>query len=85
MRAILACACLLAGCSGLPEMPSVAKVPVAQPCLNAADAPKLPAVKSNAELGVLADEPMVLTIAAERAELLSYALKADPVIRACAK
>ena len=85
MRAILCCMAALAGCAQEPALPTVTKVPVPVPCLSAAQVPALPAVKGNAELAALPDEGLVLEIAAERLELIGYSLKADAVIRACAK
>lgn len=73
---------LLSGCSSLPELPKTTSVPVAVSCIPKL-APSLPAVKSKAELAALADEALVLTIAAERNDLLAYGQKADAVIKAC--
>ena len=81
MRLLLCCLAALAGCATEAPLPRTVEVPVRVPCVK--DAPALPAVKANAELAALGDEALVLTIAAERLELLGYALKADAVISGC--
>lgn len=79
---LLCCTAILAGCA-TTELPKVTQVPVPVPCLEAKDAPTLPATKTKVELQALADEALVLTIAAERNDLIVYGAKADAVIRAC--
>lgn len=70
---------LLAGCAQAPVSVSV---PVAVSCVPR-ETPAFPVVSTNAELSALDDGQLVLTIAAERLDLLGYAKQAEAVIRAC--
>lgn len=72
-------ACLTVGCA---TPPPTAEIPVAVSCVPPG-APDRPAVSSNPELRAMTDERLVLTIAAERLDLISYSAQADAVIRAC--
>ena len=79
MRLALLAPLLLSGC--LATTPT-AQVPVAVSCVPA-NAPTLPAVTDNAALAKLDDRKLVLVIAAERNDLLSYGVAASMVIEAC--
>ena len=68
--------------TGCSTPPPTVSVPVAISCLPAAT-PSKPATSSNAELAAMTDERLVLTIAAERLDLIFYSAKADAVIQAC--
>ena len=70
---------ILAGCATPP--PTV-EIPVAVSCLPK-NAPAKPATSTNAALKAMDDEKLVLTIAAERLDLISYAAEADAAIQAC--
>lgn len=74
---------LLAGCASNPTIQTVeVKVPVAIPCLPST-MPSKPNILANAELSKLADGPLVLEIAAERLDLLSYAAQTDAILQGC--
>lgn len=75
---ILACVLALSGCANLASvfMPT----PVA--CAPK-DSPSPPKTVSNDLLSKLDDYHMILVIAEERLELITYAAKADAVIQAC--
>ena len=79
MRLALLAPLLLSGC--LATAP-VASIPVAVSCVPAS-APTLPATTENAALAKLGDRELVLRIAAERLDLLSYSVTASMVIEAC--
>ena len=71
---------ILSGCAS--TLPATVSVPVPISCIPA-NAPSLPKITPNAELQAMPDKALVLTIAAEREDLISYSLQADAVIRAC--
>ena len=71
---------LLSGCAS--PLPQTVSVPVAVSCLPA-NVHALPAISTDAELATLQDYALVLRIAAERLDLLSYARQADAIIAAC--
>ncbi len=71
--------CLLAGCASTPTTVSV---PVAVGCLPP-NTPSAPITTSSQELKTLSDYELVLRIAAERLELLSWARQITPVLEAC--
>ena len=77
---IVASLLALVGCAASPA--KEATIPVAVQCIPS-DAPTLPQVGTNAELAAMSDHELILRIAAERLELLTYGRAADAVIRAC--
>ncbi|MDO8706728.1 MAG: hypothetical protein Q7J84_17500 [Sulfuricaulis sp.] len=68
----------LSGCAAAP----VAQIPVAVPCVPA-NAPTMPSVTENADLAKLDDRALVLRIASERLDLLSYSVQASMIVEAC--
>jgi hypothetical protein len=70
---------LLSSCASLP---TTVQVPVTVSCLPS-EVPALPPVLDNPALQRLDDATLILTIAAERLDLLSYARQAEAVISAC--
>lgn len=74
---ILAFAILTQGCAAIQAL-----LPVAVSCVPK-DAPKLPAVTPDQALKRMPDDGLVLTIAAERLELLQYSREAAAVIEGC--
>lgn len=76
---VLLAAAILSGCA---TSPTTAMIPVAASCVPA-DAPSRPAVSDNAALKALGDEQLVLTIASERLDLISWSAQAEAIISAC--
>lgn len=72
--------CLLAGCASVE--PQVVQVPVATSCLPT-QIPQIPPTKSDPELASMSDADLVLTIAAERLDLLVYSKQADALLKSC--
>ena len=68
----------MAGCATSP----IASIPVPVSCVPA-NAPTIPAVSDNAALAKLDDRALVLTIASERLDLLSYGVQAEMILTAC--
>lgn len=60
----------------------VVRVPVATTCIPSG-APTPPATSTNEALRAMPDGALILTIAAERLDLIAYAREADAVIKAC--
>ena len=79
---LLASVGILTGCVSEPTLPTVVQIPIPASCVPA-DTPEPPAIRSNAELAKLGDGELVLTIAAERLDLLGYAQAASAVIEGC--
>lgn len=74
---------LLAGCATNPTIQTVeVKVPVPVSCLPPT-LPERPKIVANAELLKLTDGALVLEIAAERLDLLSYTAQIDAILQAC--
>ncbi|HVA19017.1 MAG TPA: hypothetical protein VMU55_02455 [Solirubrobacteraceae bacterium] len=76
----------MAGCAIQPTEPRVerveVKVPVRVSCLPA-DMPAAPSVKASAQLQALDDFDLVLELAAERDDLISYVEELDAVLVGC--
>lgn len=79
MRNFLCCAAIMAlqGCAAIQAL-----LPVGISCVPK-DAPRMPPVMPNGELARLVDDVLVLTIAAERLDLLRYGKQAEAVIEGC--
>ena len=77
MRALLLCCVLLTGCESLKAL-----LPVAVSCVPR-EAPMMPPVLPDSDLRRLPDDTLVLTIAAERLDLLRYGKLAEAVISGC--
>ena len=82
-RAILIGAVLsTCSCASVPEGPKVVSVPVAVSCVPA-DTPAPPGISIPRALLALDDHRLVLTIAAERLDLIAWVRKIEPVLQAC--
>ena len=79
MRLILCCAAAMAlqGCAALAAL-----LPTFTGCAPK-DAPAMPKVSDNAALAALDDYRLVLTLAAERNDLIVYGRQADAILQAC--
>lgn len=73
-------AATLQGCAAVSAL-----LPTAVPCVNKADVPAFPKIASNEELAAMQDYALILTLGAERGELLVYARQAEPILRACSR
>ena len=71
---------IISGCAAT-STPS-ALVPVASSCLPA-QVPSMPLVRPDSELLALDDRQLVLTIASERLELISFSRQAEALLQAC--
>lgn len=78
-------ALLLAGCAGLPDAPREVKIPVATPCIEAADLPKPPVFVTDAELLAMPDAAFVIALAADRLERIKYMAVTEALLQACIK
>ena len=74
------CLILLSSCAAVPQTVSV---PVHVGCLPAEGIPTLPALTEGASLAALSDYELVLRIAAERLDLISWSRQAQVIIEAC--
>ena len=72
----------LSGCATDP-LPSVIKIPITAPCLKPEEFPKAPMVATDQQLAKMDDYDLVLTLAAEREELLSAWLYAAALLKGC--
>jgi hypothetical protein len=73
---------ILAGCA-TPQLPEVVKIPVAVPCVREAELPRPPTVVSDADLARMDDYDLVLTLAADRDELLAAWIYAAALLKGC--
>lgn len=73
---------LLAGCSSLPSAPDVVRVPVPVPCLDSA--PVRPALLSDAELLLLDDFGLVVSLARDRRLRQGYEATLEAAVAGCA-
>ena len=73
---------LLSACASAPSLPQSVSVPVPVSCLPH-EVPAVPALRPDSDLRTLDDRELVLTIASERLDLLSYARQAEVVIAGC--
>ena len=78
-RIVILLASLLAGCAAVPQ---TVTVPVAVSCIPETS-PTAPAITHPAELALLDDYALVLKLAAERLELISWSRQAEVVIQGC--
>ena len=78
-------ASLLAGCSGQPILPATVKVPVPIPCLEAAELPKLPPVRTDAEILALPDYQSVIAVWVDRIKMRDALAERDALLIACAR
>ena len=84
MRWLLASlCCIAAGCATQVQIPTVVKVPVPVPCID--KLPDAPAVVGDAELLVLDDYGLVLTLARDRATMTAAYGELRAVAQACVK
>ena len=84
MRWLLASlCCIAAGCATQVQIPTVVKVPVPVPCID--KLPDAPAVAGDAELLVLDDYGLVLTLARDRATMTAAYGELRAVAQACVK
>jgi hypothetical protein len=75
---------LISGCNAtLPSAPTEALIPVATPCLTAADVPPRPELVSDKELLGMADAAFVFALAKDRLERQGYEGQLEAVIQAC--
>lgn len=74
---------LLAGCSTMPQAPTVANVAVAVSCVPA-DPPKRPTTYSDAELAGMDDYRFVLALRWNADRLLEYVRELEAVLKGCA-
>lgn len=81
----VALALLLAGCAGLPDAPRETLIPVATPCIEAADLPKPPVFVTDAELLALNDAAFVIALAADRLERIKYMAVTEALLTACVR
>lgn len=72
----------LSACASGPQLPERILVPVASSCVPTG-MPPAPTISTNAELLGLADRELVLRIAAERLELISFSRQAEAVLSGC--
>jgi len=75
--------CIAAGCATQVQIPTVVKVPVPVPCID--KLPDAPAVAGDAELLVLDDYGLVLTLARDRATMTAAYGELRAVAQACVK
>ena len=75
-------AALLASCASVPEGPKELLVPVASSCVPQGT-PPAPQTVANQSLRALDDHRLVLTIAAERLDLIAWVRQIEPVLQAC--
>ena len=78
---IACCAAALTACA-TPSGPATVQVPVAVSCMPHTT-PQPPVSRATAELSLLDDHQLVLTIASEWYELKAYAQQASALIEAC--
>jgi hypothetical protein len=83
VRWLLASCCIAAGCATQVHIPEKVLVPVPVPCLD--KLPDAPAVVGDAELLVLDDYGLVLTLARDRATLTAAYGELRAVAQACVK
>lgn len=81
-KCVLLCAAALLSACATPEGPRTVSVPVAVGCVPES-APTKPPVASVSQLAAMSDYELVLRIAAERLELISWVAQISPVIAAC--
>ena len=79
---ICCAAALLSACASVPVGPKEILIPIAVSCIPV-ETQSPPHTKSNAELSLLDDYALVLTIAAERLELIAWVRQIEPVLQAC--
>ena len=84
MRSSLLCAAvLLAGCNAIPPLPDKVLVPVTVPCVD--KLPGRPAFVTDAELSVLDDYRLVLSLRSDQLALRGHLLVLEAVLAACVK
>ncbi len=71
----------LMGCAN--PLPEVVKIPVSVPCLKLEELPKAPNVSTDAALAKLDDYDLVLTLAADREELMAAWIYAAALLKGC--
>ena len=74
---------LLSGCAGLAPVPKEALIPVATPCLIAADVPQRPDLATDAQLFAMSDAAFVFALTKDRLERQGYEGQLEAVIQAC--
>jgi hypothetical protein len=72
----------IAGCSNLPSVPDIVRVPVPVPCLDSA--PVRPALLSDAELLALDDFELIVSLAKDRRQRQGYEATLEAAVAGCA-
>lgn len=75
---LMASAPVISGCAIAPT----ASIPIPTSCVPP-NAPTMPPVMPNAELAKLGDRELVLRIAAERLDLLSFGVQSEMILLVC--
>ena len=78
-------ASLLAGCAGGPVIPATVRVPVPVPCLEVPDLPKLPSIRTDAEILALPDYQSVIAVWVDRIKMRDALAERDALLIACAR
>ena len=74
----------IAGCGSiLPAIPSVLKIPVAVPCVDAV--PARPKLMSDAELGAMDDYRLILTLRSDSIKARDHIGVLEATLQACVK
>jgi len=72
---------LLAGCAGIPDAPTVVKIPVSVSCIT--EIPPKPQLVTDAELLAMPDAAFVIALAADRIERGKWMAVASAVMAGC--